>query len=182
VLPINHPTPKKWCCVLMCNATTPPLARRSDQEQRTCTMNRIIGFFASKCTGFPPSSTPPCGGTLTTAVAAAVAALDDMVEGSRSRANQWGKPLRVVSGTIPQGLQKSNKETTNKSPTRLGSYRTWSQRRLLSQISKSKGFRISRRQPIESGPRRCAIGFMQGARELGEASGARVRCGHASPM
>jgi hypothetical protein len=46
----------------------------------------MIGFFASKCTGFTPSSTPPCGGALTTAVAAALAAaaIDDML------VNVWG--------------------------------------------------------------------------------------------
>lgn len=38
-------------------------------------MNRMIGFFASKCTGFTPSNTPPCGGAFTTAVGCA-AALD----------------------------------------------------------------------------------------------------------
>jgi hypothetical protein len=40
-------------------------------------MNKIIGFFASKCTGFTPSSTPPCGGALTGAVGAALAAATD---------------------------------------------------------------------------------------------------------
>lgn len=50
-------------------------------------MNKIIGFFASKCTGLTPSNTPPCGGAFTTAVAAALAlatAVDDMFE------NAWG--------------------------------------------------------------------------------------------
>jgi hypothetical protein len=52
--------------------------------QLAWTMNRIIGFLASKWTGFTPSSTPPCGGALGTAVDEAAAdyeAIDDMVNG-----------------------------------------------------------------------------------------------------
>jgi hypothetical protein len=41
-------------------------------------MNKIMGFFASKCTGLTPSSTPPCGGAFTTAVGAALAIALDM--------------------------------------------------------------------------------------------------------
>jgi hypothetical protein len=37
-------------------------------------MNKMIGFFASKCTGFTPSRTPACGGALMGAVGAALAA------------------------------------------------------------------------------------------------------------
>jgi len=39
----------------------------------TCTMNRIIGFLASKCTGFMPSKTPACGATLVAPVGTALA-------------------------------------------------------------------------------------------------------------
>lgn len=51
----------------------------------TCMMNRMIGFFASKCTGLTPSSTPPCGGAFGGAVADAAVdeAIDDMT-------NRWG--------------------------------------------------------------------------------------------
>jgi len=41
----------------------------------------MIGFFASKCTGLTPSSTPPCGGAFGGAVAEAAAdaaIVDDM--------------------------------------------------------------------------------------------------------
>ena len=49
-------------------------------------MNKMIGFFASKCTGLTPSSTPPCGGAFGGAVADAAAdeaTIDDMT-------NRWG--------------------------------------------------------------------------------------------
>ncbi|MBA7494013.1 hypothetical protein ES702_04580 [subsurface metagenome] len=33
-----------------------------------CMTNKVIGFFASKCVGFAPSNTPPCGGARLAAV------------------------------------------------------------------------------------------------------------------
>jgi hypothetical protein len=39
----------------------------------TWTINRMMGFLGSKCTGFTPSSTPPCGAAFGAAVATATA-------------------------------------------------------------------------------------------------------------
>lgn len=34
-----------------------------------CITNRVMGFFGSKCVGFEPSNTPPCGVALLVLVA-----------------------------------------------------------------------------------------------------------------
>lgn len=39
-----------------------------------CITNKVIGFFGSKCVGFAPSKTPPCGAALFVLVA-----VDDVV-------------------------------------------------------------------------------------------------------
>jgi hypothetical protein len=77
-------------------------------QQHTCTINKMIGFFASKCTGFTPSSTPPCGGALIGAVGFALAAdaIDDMV-------NAWGSSAdgSVQFPQIPKP-QKNDEQRT----------------------------------------------------------------------
>lgn len=62
-------------------------------------MKRIIGFFASKCTGLTPSRTPPCGGAFGGAVAEAAtdaANVDDMMN-RRGRVEEAEPQLQMVS-------------------------------------------------------------------------------------
>jgi hypothetical protein len=79
-------------------------------------MNKIIGWFLSKCTGLTPSRTPACGGALIGAVGAALAdaAIEDMAGGSgivvvQVKETQDTHPEKEVSreGRREKGLNNS---------------------------------------------------------------------------
>jgi hypothetical protein len=59
----------------------------------------MIGFFASKCTGLTPSSTPPCGGAFTTAVGAALAIALDMWGEYRGFPRSYFSTLRFAKAS-----------------------------------------------------------------------------------
>jgi hypothetical protein len=64
----------------------------------TWTINRMMGFLGSKCMGFTPSSTPPCGAAFGAAVAVAAAddTRDDMGKQLAGKLSAPPADLRVV--------------------------------------------------------------------------------------